>query len=199
MNTIRILFCILLISSVVGFAHTASSKVTITEVEGIHFVNLTGKITRSLDQYRPLLHLLNRVTAKDTVILQITTQGGSGTSGQVIVDALINTKATTVASIPNYAYSMGAIIVCHTTRIAMAPTAEVMFHQGKVIFKSPVSTAERKYHMKHFMDQSSRFHDVCSKKGILTKQDRAAMGAGYDVYLQAEAINKRADLQRKKK
>lgn len=197
MNTIRILFGALLVSSVLFFSCAANSTVKIKSVADLHFVTMRGPVTQSITQYRPLLKLLKNATEKDVIVLEITTHGGYVSTGEVIINALNNTKAHTVASITDYAYSMGALISCNTDRLVMKPGSMIMFHQGSVDY-GRLPLADVLYFTEIFIAEMKDKHDVCLNKGIISQEDMDNVMKGKDVFIKAAIINNRLDTKRKK-
>lgn len=169
----------------------ANAAVTVTKVESLTFITITGDIEHEILKYQPILHALDTAKAGDTIILNITTPGGSAKTGMKIIEALNNTKAYTVASISSAAYSMGAYISCYTDRVAMGKGSELMFHHGSVLLEGRWSIIGLKNLVERHLALVETLNKQCKKVGLITDKDIATMGKGADVYVSAATINKR--------
>ena len=92
--------------------------------------NLDEEITVP-SYYRNLIEVLNNATEQDLVVLNINSDGGMLDSAISIIDALRNTRATTLAWISGSAYSAASLIALSCQNIEVGEFASMMCHNSQ--------------------------------------------------------------------
>ena len=92
--------------------------------------NLDEEITVP-SYYRNLIEVLNNATEQDLVVLNINSDGGMLDSAISIIDALRNTRATTLAWISGSAYSAAGIIALSCQNLEVGEFASLMCHNSQ--------------------------------------------------------------------
>ena len=81
--------------------------------------------------YRNLIEVLNNATEQDLVVLNINSGGGMLDSAISIIDALRNTRASTLAWISGSAYSAAGLIALSCQNVEVGEFATLMCHNSQ--------------------------------------------------------------------
>lgn len=81
--------------------------------------------------YRNLIEVLNNATEQDLVVLNINSGGGMLDSAISIIDALRNTRASTLAWISGSAYSAAGLIALSCQNVEVGEFATLMAHNSQ--------------------------------------------------------------------
>lgn len=81
--------------------------------------------------YRPLISILNNATEQDLVVLNINSGGGMLDSAISIIEALRNTRASTLAWISGSCYSATGLIALSCQNLEVGEFASLMCHNSK--------------------------------------------------------------------
>ena len=138
--------------------------------------------------YRNLITVLHNATEDDTVVLNINSQGGMLDSAIAIVDALRNTRATTIAIITGSCYSAASIVALSCNHVEVGDYATIMIHDGSygVVSKSTdiVNRAsfENRFIRKLFTEVYLPFISESELEDVMR---------GLDLWLTAEEVKER--------
>lgn len=80
--------------------------------------------------YRPLINILNNATEQDLIVLNINSGGGMLDSAISIIEALRNTRATTLAWISGSCYSAAGLIALSCQNLEVGEFATLMCHNS---------------------------------------------------------------------
>lgn len=135
--------------------------------------------------YNELVYLLANADADETVILHLNTLGGLLDSANLIVNAIQNTKARTVASLTGTVASAGTIIALACDDISVSDYVAWMTHNysGGMAGKGH----EMKAHQK-FVDKNLNEYFKAIHKGFFTPEEIEDIIDGKDMWLGKDEI-----------
>ncbi len=130
---------------------------------------------------KDILDILKNATVVDTVVINLAGFGGNVSDGTAFINAMLTTKAKTIANVYGSTYSMHSLIACHADEITGGPLSQMMFHTISGQWKGKVS----KVHVAILsLEKKVRLlHSPCVAKGIINKQQMKAIILGQDVYV----------------
>ncbi len=133
------------------------------------------------EDYDELLKILDKITKKDTVVLNVSTPGGRCDVGFMLIDRIRALECTVDIVVPYPTYSMGAIMSLCGNSLNIAPGSFLMFHdysggggrsKGNEAFKSTEAYCEI---------FNYRFNSICQP--FLTKKECEDVLQGKDLYI----------------
>ena len=151
--------------------------------------NLDEEITVP-SYYRNLIEVLNNATEQDLVVLNINSDGGMLDSAISIIDALRNTRATTLAWISGSAYSAASLIALSCQNIEVGEFASMMCHNSQ--YGTGGYTTDIK-------DRALFEHKMTSKimnsvyRHFLSQEEIDAILANKTIWLHSEEIVERVE------
>ena len=151
--------------------------------------NLDEEITVP-SYYRNLIEVLNNATEQDLVVLNINSDGGMLDSAISIIDALRNTRATTLAWISGSAYSAASLIALSCQNIEVGEFASMMCHNSQ--YGTGGYTTDIK-------DRALFEHKMTSKimnsvyRHFLSQEEIDAILANKTIWLHSEEIGERVE------
>jgi len=130
--------------------------------------------------YDKLFETLDKISSKDTVILNVSSPGGRCDIGFMIQDRIMELDCPVDVVVPYPTYSMGAILALSGRSLDIKPGAFLMFHdystgtrgKGNEIFKQTQAYKETFEY---------RFNEVCQP--FLTKKECEQILNGRDMYV----------------
>ena len=135
----------------------------------------------SSKEYNKLITHLYTAKSKAAVInIEVRSNGGYVIGGKVIINALIDTKATTSITVHDYAQSMAAILLCYSDTLIVSPDTLIMYHLPRYTDREGVVTIYTDKTNKHFKAFEKLF-TPCKK--YLTEAQLQAYYKGEDVYV----------------
>lgn len=130
--------------------------------------------------YDDLFKTLSKITADDTVKLNVSTPGGRCDIGFALIDRLMTLECPLDIYVPYPTYSMGAIMALCGNSLEIAPGAFLMFHdystgtkgKGNEIFKQTEAYIET---------FSYKFNEICQP--FLSEKECNNILNGKDLYI----------------
>lgn len=154
---------------------------------------------KDAESMRPLVQVVEAASRFDTVVLHIASFGGDGEGMEYLENAILASKAHTVAIVEASAYSAGAYLATSTQTLIMRPATFLMFHSGSQVGNDcgdAIGQKDRGHDAFPKCEQVIAALDandilIIDRIKILTPQEKKDIIAGYDVYLTADEVNKR--------
>lgn len=149
----------------------------------------TVYLTEAIDApviYNELCYLLAKATKEETFILKLNTPGGIIDSAIMLVDALKNTKANTVASLSGTVASAGTMIALACTDMSIAPFTGFMIHNysGGMVGKGHEMKAQQA-----FVDANLEELFTAVYLGFLSSDECKEVIDGKDLWMGAEEVS----------
>lgn len=142
--------------------------------------------------YKDALDKIGKLTSQDRLIVGVDgNSGGFVNTGNMITDALDNTKADTYLHLTTNAASMAADITCHIKHLKVDSDATLLFHTGSMILPAGAYTAKDLMDISKLnLDSFKRMSQSCVKNNILTAgQVEDLAKYGHDLILEGKDIH----------
>ena len=155
---------------------------------GFHsVVHITDEISEPRE-YLELLTVLNSATEEDTIIFNINCPGGRLDTTLMVVDAMHNTLANTIARITGEAASAATMIMLAVDNLECSDFGSAMVHyySGGLYGKGNELKSRMDFEVKHMPRIVQSYY-----KGFLTKKEIKALIGGEDFYMDKEEIEAR--------
>ena len=140
------------------------------------------------EEYKEIIDILDTATSNDIVVLDIASDGGDFTGFLVIFNALMRTKAHTVAQVA-FASSAGSMLMLSCDEIRMSPLGYMMNHtysSGQGMMKKPDIMARAEFDNRYFRDIIHMLYT-----GLLSSEEIEQMDNGKDYYFNYKEVNER--------
>jgi len=154
-----------------------------TTGKNIYTIDLGMEITGDVDSYVALAKFIDSQPEGVTLKFKMHNFGGSATTGVLVVNALMQTKAYTQADVMGETYSMGALIAANCKEVTIEPAAFLMFHTASGTFMEPMKINNEIQSLQATEKQIRNMLDPIVKRKILTQQQEDDIMKGTDVYL----------------
>jgi ATP-dependent protease ClpP protease subunit len=158
----------------------------IQEINNTYIFNIDEDVNEP-SYYRSMYHILLTATEKDTIILNLNTDGGYMYTALQLVDHLQKTEAHTIARVYN-AYSAGSIIMLSCREVILNEFSTAMIH-------APSGGYSGKHQeMKSFGKFSSKHWENVYRKsyaGFLTEKEMEEVLNGADIWLESHQLQKK--------
>lgn len=156
---------------------------------GTTYTTIISGPIMSPTEYYNLINILNTATDKDTVIIKLSSPGGSVEIGVIICNAIFNSKATVITQAIGITASIAAVIWCCGKRKSISPTATLMFHMpSSFTFGKTADIEEQSGHMQTYF--KALLKSITSR--ILTDQEYDQMVNGRrDIFISYSELKAR--------
>lgn len=153
----------------------------------MHTVYITDAIDAP-SEYNKMVHFLGMLTKDDTVTFKINNGGGYISSAWMIIDAIENCKAKTIAHISGTVASAATIITLSCDELIVAQYTEWLSHNysGGVQGKGSEIKAQAEFMTKELETAFTEIH-----QGFFTKSEIKEIIADKDYWLNKKQIEKR--------
>ena len=140
-------------------------------------------------EYKEHVDMLDMATENDLVVLDIASDGGDFTGFLVLFNALMRTKARTVAQVA-FASSAGSMLMLSCDEIRMCPLGYMMNHTysqgGSGYMKKPDIMSKAEFDNRYFRNIIHQLY-----QGFLTDSEVESMDNGADFYFDYEQVQNR--------
>ena len=138
--------------------------------------------------YRNLITVLHNATEDDVVVLNINSQGGMLDSAISIMDALNNTRATTIAITTGSCYSAATLIALSCSNVEVGEFSNWMLHDGSygVVSKSTDIVNRASFENRFIRKLFSRVYIP-----FISESELEDVMRGLDLWLTAEEVKER--------
>jgi len=165
---------LVLLASVISLS--ASAKIFRLEVP---------EVLDKAEEVSNLVHVIQDADEMDTVLLGITSEGGSVIQGMRIIDAIKTTKAAVKCTVVGMAASMSALIATSCPSLRAAPGAIILFHH---IYTVDPKTGKKKYSEDPTFKMLAKFTNGVMKN-ILSEEDFLRVLLKEDVVISSEQFS----------
>ena len=143
--------------------------------------------------YNELVHILDTAKFNQTVEFVINTNGGQLRSASMIMDAIRNTNATTVALLSGTVASAGTMVALSCDELVVGNYLEFLIHlySGGIYGKGQELKAQQNFEEKQI---ERMFKDVYG--GFLTDEELDVVISGSDLYFDEQEVLRRWRIKR---
>jgi len=142
--------------------------------------------------YRSVCNMLDHAQEGDEVIFKVTSRGGALVGLQVLLEAIKNTEAHTVALIVGQCASAASIFVLHCDDIAVTDSADMMVHH--VSYSTGGKNSDVLAHVAHVAKTSEKLIRS-TYEYFLTEEEVNDVLNGKELYFDADEIRERLVLR----
>jgi len=142
--------------------------------------------------YRSVCNMLDHAQEGDEVIFKVTSRGGALVGLQVLLEAIKNTEAHTVALIVGQCASAASIFVLHCDDIVVTDSADMMVHH--VSYSTGGKNSDVLAHVAHVAKTSEKLIRS-TYEYFLTEEEVNDVLNGKELYFDADEIRERLVLR----
>jgi ATP-dependent protease ClpP protease subunit len=183
---------ILLVLTMYTLLSAYVSKEISNKTSSIKLINLAIKIPRyytinamktiTFEEHNKLLTNLYNAKENEVFNIEVRSTGGYVMAGKVLINAMKRTKATVHMTVNDYAYSMGAIVLCHADKLTVNADSTIMYH----LPRSEQEDGSMKVHTDNTTQSFISFDKIFQPcKKYLTTDQLSRYYKGEDVYINA--------------
>jgi ATP-dependent protease ClpP protease subunit len=177
---ISTLVSILVIIGVLSLSRKVIPKTIVTPKK--HYYTINAMKTITFEEHNKLLTNLYNASKGDIVNIEVRSTGGYVMAGKVLINAMKRTKATVHMTVNDYAYSMGAIVLCHADKLTVNADSTIMYH----LPRSRQEDGSMKVHTDNTTQSFISFDKIFQPcKKYLTTDQLSRYYKGEDVYINA--------------
>ena len=142
--------------------------------------------------YRSVCNMLDHAQEGDEVIFKVSSRGGALVGLQMLLEAIKNTQAHTVALLVGQCYSAASIFVLHCDDIAVTDSADMMVHS--VSYGVGGKNSDVLAHVAHITKTSEKLIRG-TYEYFLSEEEIVDVINGKELYFDADEIRERLTLR----
>lgn len=174
------------------YGYSTEFAVTYTPIQsGVFHIYLFGEIEAS-EQFISAIEALQAASENDTVVLHLSTIGGSLDATDTFIMAMEDCVAKIIVRASGGVHSAGTVILMHADEFYLSENFNALIHNGSVGVGGKTSDfkAQAKYTMGYMDKVMRRAYD-----GFLTPKEIEDLIDGKDIWLDAEGFGKRFEIR----